>query len=348
MEKMKFNGIKTITAIALMLCMVLGAVGCQNGEPKETEPEKTPAQSDTDVKVDESMTESKAEVATDEEAATQPESDILTDESSTEIETDALTEEPWIDIGEPLPKDKEYHVLFIGNSYTYYNDLPSIFKAIAEVDGYNVTVDEVTKGSYTLEKFASESDDYGKRVREKLSSGVQYDFVILQEQSARPASNPGPFYTGVRLLAEMARDAGATPILYSTWGRKAGHATLSQYGWTNESMTWKLAAAYGAIGEELDISVAHVGLAFYDIYAGAKGLELYNSDKTHPSKAGSTLAALVLYAKIFNCNPLANEYFGIFSDKALETMKTAAFEAVFNTPEIPESYKTSSEGVGSN
>ena len=264
---------------------------------------------------------------------------------STEETTKSTEETTKTTENEALDMNKTYSILFIGNSYTYYNDMPTaIFEKMAESVGYTVDVTAITQGAWTLEKFADPTDTYGKEVDKALKGTKKYDFVILQEQSARPAYSDtykAKFYSAVRNLSERIRATGATPILYSTWGRKSGSSTLTDNGWTNESMTWKLAAAYQAIGDELNISVAHAGLAFYDVYTNNKSIELYNSDKSHPSAYGSYLAAATLFAKIFNVDPTT-----INADSNRKTLLTAAKKAVFETPAIPDVYKTSSEGVG--
>ena len=110
-------------------------------------------------------------------------------------------------------------------------------------------------------------------------------------------------------------------------------------------MTWKLAAAYQAIGNELNIPVAHVGLAFYDVYTHQTSTNLYNSDKTHPSSSGSYLAAVTLFAKIFECDPTEITFRGNISANNAKILRQAAKDAVFNTPQIPSQYQTTSEGV---
>lgn len=240
---------------------------------------------------------------------------------------------------------KTYSILFIGNSYTYYNDMPTvIFKPFAQAGGYRVEVTSITKGSYRLSQFADPTDEFGAKVESALIGDKKYDFVILQEQSSRPANdNVDLFYSAVRDLAARIRQTGAEPILYATWGRETGHSTLEDNGWTNESMTWKLAAAYQAIGDELDIPVVHVGLAFYDIYTDQSGIGIYHTDKTHPSYAGSYLAAATLFAKIFNADPTEVTYNGALSADQAETLREAARKAVFETPAIPDAYKTTTE-----
>ena len=64
---------------------------------------------------------------------------------------------------------KTEKILFIGNSFTYYSDVPAIFKEIADSAGKKVRVESVTQGSWNLSKFADEKDEYGKQVAKKLA-----------------------------------------------------------------------------------------------------------------------------------------------------------------------------------
>ena len=251
---------------------------------------------------------------------------------------------------EETEMEKTTYILFIGNSYTYYNDMrTSLFKNIAESAGINVDVSAITKGGYRLSQHANPEDEYGKKVEEALTGDKKYDYVILQEQSLLPAyDNPPAFYDAVRNLSNRIKKNGATPILYSTWGRKSGHTALESNGWTNESMTWRLAASYQAIGDELDITVAHAGLAFYDVYTNNTDIELYNSDLTHPSCAGSFLAAATLFAKIFNFDVTQLNYTAGFSSDDAKIIYNAAKKAAFNTPIIPAEYKKISQNVTNN
>ncbi|MBQ9132720.1 MAG: hypothetical protein IJX62_09685 [Clostridia bacterium] len=90
----------------------------------------------------------------------------------------------------------------------------------------------------------------------------KYDFVILQEQSLRPVTTGvGKFYDGVRALSQKIKDVGGPRALLHV-GKKDRLCGSCNLQHDNESMTWKLAAAYGAIGEELDIPVAQLDLRF--------------------------------------------------------------------------------------
>jgi hypothetical protein len=241
-----------------------------------------------------------------------------------------------------LSKDRTYNVLFIGNSYTFYNDMPTAyFEPMVKLCGYDVRVTTITKGAYTLEKFADPSDPYGQMVNTALSAEGSFGFVILQEQSARPAIDPEAFYAAVRNLNERIRAIGAKPVLYATWGRQTGSDTLTKYDMTNESMTYRLAAAYSAIGQELDIPVLHAGLAFYWVNSGDNHIDLYNADKSHPSVAGSYLAAMTLVCGIWGIDPVTAPLSGPLTPEEDAIVRQAVAEAL-GSPQIPEEYVVSS------
>lgn len=254
---------------------------------------------------------------------------------------------------EGIDKTKHYSILFIGNSYTFYPgknnqfsaSMPaSLFAPMADSAGYTVTVEMITVPGNYLYKFDDPTDTEGggDKVAKALSEENygKYDFVILQDHSQSVLKDVDRFYSSVRSLVGKIRAIGAQPILYATWGRKAGHQILYTYNLTNESMTWKITAAYTAIGRELDVPVANVGLAFF---AAQKSVEIYDEDRSHPSYAGSYLIAATLFATIFNEDPeAAVTYMGDsrITKAQAEFLRHTAKQAVFSTPAIPEEYQT--------
>ena len=216
-----------------------------------------------------------------------------------------------------------YNILFIGNSHTYVNNLPEIFKNIAKSAGIDVNVAAVTNGGWTLERHASLDDTYGSAV-DAVLKGRKFDFVVLQEQSSRPAAEPDKFRMAVVKLLEKIKENGASPYLYCTWGHKTGSAALEKYGWTTESMTEKVAESFDAVGNELCIPVAHVGKAFWDVSTNCGEIELYAPDFLHASKHGSFLAALTIFAKMFNYDVTTVDYDYIFTKEEAAILKNAA------------------------
>lgn len=182
-------------------------------------------------------------------------------------------------------------ILFIGNSYTYYHDMPEcIFAPMAKEAGLEVEVQAVTHGGYKLEWFADPENEEGKRLR-SVVEGRHYDCIILQDHSLSTILDPGGFFDGIRKLKTLLEGKTDRFILYATWGRKPGCETLEQIGMTNAEMTRHIAEFYDEAGQRFDMAVAHVGKAFAEYAREHPEEELYFTDLHHSSVLGSTIAA---------------------------------------------------------
>lgn len=192
--------------------------------------------------------------------------------------------------------DRELNILFVGNSYTFFNQMPEVaFTQVAQEAGIKVNVTSVTRGGYRLGQFANPENEEGKRLRETVG-GIRYDCAVLQEQSINPIINEADFLRGVSDV--MSLICADSFVLYATWGRNDGSPTLNELGLTREEMTERLSVAYNKAAGQTGARVAEVGRAFLE-YAEKYGKdELYNPDKSHPSAVGSALAARVIFEKI--------------------------------------------------
>ena len=192
------------------------------------------------------------------------------------------------------------NILLIGNSYTYFHDLPAVFAALANENGKNVTAHSVTRGGRKLCQFTDTEDDCTKELDSVLAEHPPFDAVFLQEQSLLPYRDYEAFFGGAKHVADTVRAAGAKRLLfYVTWGRKPGCPDLNEMGWTHESMTEGLAAAYGRAAEVLGMDCAPVGAAVHRIVENHPDIELYDPDGSHPSYTGTCLASLVMYKAVF-------------------------------------------------
>ena len=199
------------------------------------------------------------------------------------------------------------NILFIGNSYTYFSDLPALFASLCAANGQEVRVDSVTCGGRRLHEnlnvFCTDfnpDDEYSKKISE-LVEETEYDVLFLQEQSCLPIVEPQMFLAGVVGLSTV---IGAwRTILYATWGRADGSDTLAHYGWTREGMTEGLYDAYCQAAEIAHAEVSPVGLCFAKIVESHPEIDLYDPDKSHPSYAGTCVAALSHYKTVFGEMP---------------------------------------------
>ena len=335
---------KRLIALLLLAVLLLPTAACDGGQPPADTSPDTTAPEATAEPTTPADTRPVTDPATAPETVapeTAPETTVPETEPETDPETEPETDPPLGTV--ELDKSKTYKILFVGNSYTYYNNMPArYFGELMKAAGYKVKVLSLTKGGWTLTNSANPGDELGKQVNNVLTN-QDFDFVILQEQSMTPAVNTGAFYSAVKRLDKKIRECGATPVLYATWGRKQGSGDLTATGLTAETMTWKLAAAYEHMGETYDIPVAHVGLAFWDIVQNRKGLTLHDPDMSHPSPEGSYLAALTLFARITGIDPTTVDYEGGVNPSIEPILKEAARKAAFETPEIPEKYMAEAE-----
>ena len=199
------------------------------------------------------------------------------------------------------------NILFIGNSYTYFSDLPSLFANLCRANGHEVRVDSVTCGGRKLHENLSffcndlnPDDEYAKKIAALLEE-VEYDVLFLQEHSCQPILNPQMFLAGVVGLSTV---IGAwRTILYATWGRADGSDTLTHYGWTRKSMTKDLYDAYCQAAEIAHAEVSPVGLCFAALVEQHPEIDLYDPDKSHPSYAGTCVASLSHYKTVFGEMP---------------------------------------------
>ncbi len=179
-------------------------------------------------------------------------------------------------------------VLFIGNSYTYFNDLPSLFAKICRENGFEAEADSVTAGGYTLEQFLLPDNENGIKARALLAD-KKYDYVVLQEQSVRPASDPELFFSAVRGLTELINKNGAKPVLYETWARADGEEILTEFGWDGDTMQEKLRNSYEKAAKDNGALVVYAGERLREAYK--RGEDVYDPDGSHPSPLGSKTAA---------------------------------------------------------
>ncbi len=199
------------------------------------------------------------------------------------------------------------NILFIGNSYTYFYDLPELFAALCRANGHDVRVDSVTAGGRMLHECLDEfheklhpTDGLAVRIGELLRE-VKYDVLFLQEQSCLPYHDPDLFFVGAKGLAEIVK--AERTVMYATWGRADGSDTLTHFGWTRESMTEGLYKSYCHAATLVDGEVSPVGLCFAAAVEKTPEIDLYDPDKSHPSYAGSCVAALCHYKTVFGKMP---------------------------------------------
>lgn len=167
-------------------------------------------------------------------------------------------------------------ILFIGNSFTARNDLPELTATIAATSGRTIDHQLVSAGGASLRRHWNAGE------ASKLIQRGMFDVVVLQEQSTLPIKNRSRMHENVRLFDQLVRDNGAKTALYMTWARQ--HAPQTQAAITD---------AYTDIAKETGAILVPVGVAWDQCLRERDHPALFDSDGSHPSLAGSYLAACV-------------------------------------------------------
>ncbi len=189
-------------------------------------------------------------------------------------------------------------VLFIGNSFTYFNDMPYTFLNMAKTVDHDSRVESIAYGGYSLAQYCDETTEVGRLVISKIVS-YEWDYVVLQEQSLLPCTDEAAFVSAVKRLSRIISQIGAKVILYQTWAYADNTEKLAGTGMTYHEMASKLKAAYGKAAAESGATVAPVGDMFARVNDSDYVTRLINAnDGYHPSSTGSYLAACVIFRTI--------------------------------------------------
>ena len=191
-------------------------------------------------------------------------------------------------------------ILMLGNSYTYFFDMPQILQGLFDANGVDAKVDSITAGGRELTQNLDENDALHAQIVQACADNA-YDVLVLQEQSSKAMEYYREFLRGVSGCISLV--SPARTVLYATWGRKEGSDLLAHFGWTNRTMTEGLAASYDAAARKCGATCAHVGKCFAAIREKGLDVELYDPDLSHPSYAGSCVAAMALYVQIVGKAP---------------------------------------------
>jgi hypothetical protein len=228
--------------------------------------------------------------------------------------------------GRKKPKMKPQKILFLGNSFTYYNAMPNLIQQLAAAAQQETLAEAVAPGGWKLQQHASDPTSLDTLVRQK------WNYVALQEQSTIPAIRGAREYMmfpAVRSLAQRSTAIGRKPLLFMTWGRERG---MSEAGFGDyASMQAAVSTGYLTIAAELDIAIAPVGEAWKTVVNQHSAIQLWDQDGSHPSLAGSFLAACVFYTVLYHRSPKGIAYTAGLEPQTAAILQEVAGITVLNS-----------------
>ena len=234
-------------------------------------------------------------------------------------------------------KSQVKNVLFIGNSYTYVNDLPGMIKGISLSFGDTMISSQSTSGGSSLNVHTTHPTTLS------LLGQGGWDNVIIQAQSQEPSFSPGQVasqtYPYAKILVDSARAQSicVEPVFYMTWGRKNGDASncgVNPPVCTYAGMQQRLKESYLEMADSNKAAAAPVGMAWNNARNNFPLIELYALDGSHPSLHGSYLTACVFYATLYQKTPIGSTYIpsGINAIDALNLQTVASYTVLDSLP----------------
>lgn len=203
-------------------------------------------------------------------------------------------------------------VLFLGNSYTYVNDLPQIVSQLATNTGDVLIYDSNLIGGYTLQ------DHYSSSVSLNKILSNDWDYIVLQEQSQRPSFPVASAFANAffALKTHIKQNKPCAQVTsFMTWGHENGdiqNCPTNPAVCTYLGMQNLLTERYMDVSDVSESEVTPVGVVWKFIRENHPSINLYQSDGSHPSVAGSYLAACCFYTSLFRKNPaLITDNYGL-------------------------------------
>ena len=225
-------------------------------------------------------------------------------------------------------------VLFIGNSYTASNNLASRFTQLALSKGDTVRAYSVNPGGYTFQLHTAYAPTLA------MIDSMDWDYVILQEQSQLPSFPPQQVATDVYPYARqldsliLLNNPCTETVFFMTWGRKYGDASNCAF-WppvcTFTGMQQQLRDSYVAMANDNHALVAPVGEAWKRSWFNDSTINLWVSDNSHPDVPGSYLTACVFYTTIFRKSVAGASYTAGLTTNIASYLQLIADTTVFDS-----------------
>ena len=174
-------------------------------------------------------------------------------------------------------------VLFLGNSHTFYNDMPQIFANMCKERGKDVEVAMQAHPGVTYGWHYSQFTE----LRFALMYGG-FDYIVMQQAAHSPCPEKEETLRDGKMIIDLARKCGVTPIQTMPWAEKRDPD--HQKGMYD---------IYNTLSKEYGVKLTVAGNVFEDVFYNHPEINMYWNDGEHASPYGSYTIAMAAYAAIF-------------------------------------------------
>jgi hypothetical protein len=204
------------------------------------------------------------------------------------------------DVAEPV------RVLLVGNSYTMHHSLHQMLERVAKgvEGGPALSADAVAHGGYSLRNHLRTG-----LALQRIRAG-HYTHVVLQGHSLSAVDHPSELAQDAERFKQVIDAAAGRTVFYATWARSPEVSLYRTHKQVHsfEEMSTRVSSTYFDLSSKLGAALAPVGSAFEHALVTHPKLSLWGSDGSHPSLAGSYMAACVLYGAITGRDPSSTRF----------------------------------------
>lgn len=189
--------------------------------------------------------------------------------------------------GQQKPSKK---ILFVGNSYTYFWNLPQTVNIMSSNDSIILETRQSTAGGVNLGQHWNSGNNL--KTREIIEKN-KFDIIIIQDHSLQAINKPDSLHYFGKLFDDLIINKGAKTYLYMTWAREKDPLSQKQ-----------IALEYTKLAKEMNAILVPVGLAWEKARYLKPDIDLFDEDGSHPSPMGTYLNSCVFYKVLSGKNPV--------------------------------------------
>lgn len=251
------------------------------------------------------------------DVTTKPEDETTTASGNNEETPDDTTTSSSQGGAVVAPEDnnnRAIRVLFIGNSLTFYNDMPNILMELGKATGKNIYTERATVGSSTMCQQISTTTEVGQKVANALKQ--KWDYIVVQPSRRNTDQEDTVYQAELKasdVLNQMIKNNGAKTIIYGTWGNNGGQHQIfkmaadgintekvGNYMVTRKDHNDYMRMINEVFSKRMGAPIVDAACLFEYMVTNHPEINMYHTDERHPSLAGSFAVACAFYSYLYN------------------------------------------------
>jgi hypothetical protein len=176
---------------------------------------------------------------------------------------------------------KTVHILFVGNSLTYTNNLPELVEDKAKARGIKVTTEELAFPNYALE------DHWTNGELQKRIATYKYQYVVVQQGPSSQADGRAMLLDYGKRIKSLCDQHNSQLAFFMVWPARDNTENF-------EGVITNYTDAAKMTGSLL----CPVGKVWREHFEATQDYSYYGPDGFHPSLKGSEVAAEVIYESL--------------------------------------------------